>query len=113
MYSKQNRNKNYKQIWSGRGNGKTRETLIQQINESRIRIELEFKVEGSKRQREYQDVKNLHRLQSLAEELKNVLKNETFELVDRPATEDYIGGRLVLTNKYSPDGSLLKTRPDL
>ncbi|GBM76703.1 Retrovirus-related Pol polyprotein from transposon RE2 [Araneus ventricosus] len=49
-------------------------------------------------------------LNALAEELKNILKNETFELVNRPAKKDCIGSRFVLTNKYSPDGSLLKNK---
>ncbi|GBO01604.1 Retrovirus-related Pol polyprotein from transposon RE1 [Araneus ventricosus] len=49
-------------------------------------------------------------LNALAEELKNILKNKTFELVNRPAKKDCIGSRFVLTNKYSPDGSLLKNK---
>lgn len=47
---------------------------------------------------------------ALIEEMENILKNGTFELVERPTNKNCIGSRFVLTNKYSPDGSLLKNK---
>lgn len=43
---------------------------------------------------------------AMAAELKNMLANHTWDLVDRPTDHHVIGSRMVLRNKYGPDGSL-------
>ena len=45
-------------------------------------------------------------LQAMAEEVKSILKNDTWLLVERPENKKIIGSRMVLRNKYKPDGSL-------
>jgi len=43
---------------------------------------------------------------AISDELKCILKNDTWELTERPKNAKTIGSRIVLTNKYNPDGSL-------
>jgi Reverse transcriptase (RNA-dependent DNA polymerase)./Integrase core domain. len=43
---------------------------------------------------------------AMADEVKSILKNDTWLLVERPGNEKIIGSRMVLRNKYKPDGSL-------
>lgn len=44
--------------------------------------------------------------QAIVIELTSILKNDTFDLVDRPNQGKVIGSRVVLRNKFKPDGSL-------
>lgn len=43
---------------------------------------------------------------AMATELKSVIANDTWDLVDRPAGQLVIGSRMVLRNKFGADGSL-------
>lgn len=43
---------------------------------------------------------------AMATELKSIIKNETWEIVERPKGTEIIGSRLVLRNKYRPDGTI-------
>lgn len=43
---------------------------------------------------------------AMAEETASILKNNTWELVERPDDHEVIGSRMVLRNKYKPDGTL-------
>ena len=36
----------------------------------------------------------------------SIIKNDTWELVERPNDREVIGNRIVLRNKYKPDGNL-------
>lgn len=42
----------------------------------------------------------------MAEEVKSLIKNNTWEIIDRPENSKIIGGRFVLRNKFKPDGTL-------
>ena len=50
------------------------------------------------------DAKEWYR--AMAAEVKSIIKNETWELVERPNDREVIGSRMVLRNKYKPDGKL-------
>ena len=50
---------------------------------------------------------------AIADEIKSVLKNETFKLVDRPRWGKVIGSRVVLRNKFKPNGELEKRKARL
>lgn len=50
---------------------------------------------------------------AMAEEMKSILKNDTWELVTRPNNMAVIGSRIVLRNKYAADGSLEKRKARL
>ena len=43
---------------------------------------------------------------AMADEVKSILKNDTWQLVERSGNRQVIGSRMVLRNKYKPDGSL-------
>lgn len=48
--------------------------------------------------------------QAIKSEIKNLIKNNTFEIVERPTGGKVIGCRVVLTNKFKSDGSLEKRK---
>lgn len=50
---------------------------------------------------------------AMINEVKSILKNDTFEVVNRPISQECIGSRFVLTNKYNQDGSFLKNKARL
>lgn len=52
-------------------------------------------------------------LKAIANEMKSILKNDTWMLVDRPSTEQIIGSRIVLRNKHKADGSFEKRKARL
>ena len=43
---------------------------------------------------------------AMADEVKSIIKNDAWELVERPNDREVIGSRMVLRNKYKPDGKL-------
>ncbi|GJQ74414.1 hypothetical protein Trydic_g21285 [Trypoxylus dichotomus] len=43
---------------------------------------------------------------AMADEIASVIKNETWKLVNRPVKDSVIGSRIVLRNKFKPDGTL-------
>lgn len=45
-------------------------------------------------------------MQAMAEEVRSILKNDTWQIVERPRNQKIIGSRMVLRNKYKPDGSI-------
>lgn len=45
-------------------------------------------------------------LEAIALEIKSIVKNDTWVLVDRPENQDVVGYRLILMNKYKSDGRL-------
>lgn len=49
----------------------------------------------------------------MASELKSFIKNDTWEVMDRPRNAEVIGSRLVLRNKYRTDGSIEKRKARL
>lgn len=51
--------------------------------------------------------------EAIATEMKCILKNETWTLVDQPTGHDVIGSRMVLRNKWRPDGTLDKRKARL
>lgn len=51
--------------------------------------------------------------QAIAIELTSILKNDTFDLVDRPKRSKVIGSRIILRNKFKPDGSLERRKARL
>jgi hypothetical protein len=50
---------------------------------------------------------------AMMNEVKTILKNDTFVVVDRPRSQKCVGSRFVLTNKYSQNGSILKNKARL
>jgi len=42
----------------------------------------------------------------LASEIKFIIKNDTWQIVDRPEDAEVIGSRMVLRNKVNPDGTI-------
>jgi len=44
--------------------------------------------------------------QAIKSEMKNLIKNDTFKIIERPTDKKVIGCRVVLTNKFKADGSL-------
>jgi len=50
---------------------------------------------------------------SMATELRSVIENDTWELVDRPKDQKVIDSRIVLRNKYLPNGTLEKRKARL
>ena len=51
--------------------------------------------------------------QAMSNEMKSILKNDTWVIVDRPAGEKVIGCRMVLRNKLRPDGTLERRKARL
>ena len=49
----------------------------------------------------------------MATELKSIIKNQTWVFVDRPKDAEIIGSRMVLRNKYKPDGTIEKRKARL
>ena len=50
----------------------------------------------------------------MTNELKTILKkNDTFDIVNRPLSQDCIGSRFVLTNKCNQNGTILKHKAKL
>ena len=49
-------------------------------------------------------------MNSIAEEIKNILLKDTFHLVEKPKSKRCISSRFILTNKFDSDGSLLKNK---
>lgn len=47
---------------------------------------------------------------AIKSEIANLIRNETFKIVERPEKQRVIGSRTVLTNKYKADGSLEKRK---
>ncbi|GJQ68313.1 hypothetical protein Trydic_g16908 [Trypoxylus dichotomus] len=43
---------------------------------------------------------------AMADEIASMIKNETWKLVNRPIKDSVIGSRIVLRNKFKPDGTL-------
>ena len=43
---------------------------------------------------------------AMVAEVKSIMKNDTWELVESPNDREVIGSRMVLSNKYIPDGKL-------
>jgi hypothetical protein len=52
-------------------------------------------------------------LQAIVTELTSILKNDTFELVDRPKEDKVIGSRVILRNKYKSNGVLERRKARL
>ena len=52
-------------------------------------------------------------LDAMATEMKSIIKNETWILVDRPSQEKVIGSRMTLRNKLKPDGTIEKRKARL
>lgn len=52
-------------------------------------------------------------LDAMANELKSILKNDTWNTVDRPKNDEVIGIRMVLRNKYKPDGTIERRKARL
>ena len=50
------------------------------------------------------DAKEWYR--AMADEVNSIIKNDFWELVERPNDRKVIGSRMVLRNKYKPDGKL-------
>lgn len=48
--------------------------------------------------------------QAMTSELKSIIQNDTWEIVDRPNNRKVIGSRMVLRNKFGPDGKLEKRK---
>lgn len=46
-------------------------------------------------------------------EIESILKNNTWKLVERPKQEKVIGSRMVLRNKYAPDGTIARRKARL
>ncbi|KAL0278101.1 UNVERIFIED_CONTAM: hypothetical protein PYX00_000010 [Menopon gallinae] len=49
----------------------------------------------------------------MSEEIKSILKNDTWELIDRPADKEVIRSRMVLINKYRADGTFERSKARL
>lgn len=47
---------------------------------------------------------------AMATELRSILKNNVWKLVNRPDDKNIIGSRMILTNKYQSDGCLQKRK---
>lgn len=47
---------------------------------------------------------------AMASELRSILKNDVWRLIDRPDNKCIIGSRVILTNKYQSDGCLQKRK---
>ena len=45
-------------------------------------------------------------MDAIVSEVKSLLKNDTWEIVDRPQNRVVVGSRMILTNKLKPDGTL-------
>lgn len=41
-----------------------------------------------------------------ASEIESIIKNDTWQIVDRPEDAEVIGSRMVLRNKFNPDGTI-------
>ena len=52
-------------------------------------------------------------LDAMTNELKSIIKNQTWEIVDRPKDAEMIGSRMVLRNKYKPDETVEKRKARL
>lgn len=50
---------------------------------------------------------------AMGEEIKAIIKNNTWKLVDRPNNETVIGSRMILRNKYNSDGSVQRKKARL
>lgn len=50
---------------------------------------------------------------AMKDEFRSLLKNNTWEIVDRPAGKNIIGCRIVLRNKYKPDGTIERRKARL
>src|SRR5436190_17785546 len=47
---------------------------------------------------------------AIQSEVKSLIKNDTLKIITKQKGQNVIGGRLVLTNKYSPDGSIQRQK---
>lgn len=52
------------------------------------------------------DHKRTNDIMAIASEIKSIIKNDTWKIVDRPKDQKVIGSRLVLRNKYKQDGTI-------
>ncbi|KAL0267391.1 UNVERIFIED_CONTAM: hypothetical protein PYX00_009677 [Menopon gallinae] len=52
-------------------------------------------------------------MDAIVDETKSILKNNTWEMVDRKVSDNVIGSRYVLRNKYNADGSIQKRKARL
>ncbi|CAH2016809.1 unnamed protein product [Acanthoscelides obtectus] len=50
---------------------------------------------------------------AMADEVASILKNGTWELIDRPCNQHIVGSRIVLRNKYKPDGTIERRKARL
>ena len=50
---------------------------------------------------------------AMVQEIRSIIKNDTWELVDRPKGVQIIGSRIVLRNKLGPDGNLERRKARL
>lgn len=47
---------------------------------------------------------------TMSNEVKSILKNNTWKLLERPPNRDIIGSRMILTNKHNADGTLQRRK---
>ncbi|KAL0279164.1 UNVERIFIED_CONTAM: hypothetical protein PYX00_000774 [Menopon gallinae] len=52
-------------------------------------------------------------MRTMSEEIQSILRNDTWELVDRPEDKQIIGSRMVLRNKFKADGSFERRKARL
>ena len=50
---------------------------------------------------------------AIAEEMKSIIKNETWILIDRPSQGKVIGSRMILRNELNPDGTIERRKARL
>lgn len=51
--------------------------------------------------------------QAIVEEVTSIIKNDIWKLINSPNQDQVIGSRMILRNKFDPDGNLIKRKARL